>query len=531
MGPKYSKCLRNTKFRNTKSTVEDSSTEVKDKYSNATKSNISLSEGSDNFDNVENFNISAAGVTDPIPALESVDLEVVLNQLFIHCETGSVAAIHHLFERYQNLDGCVNDRHVCYVSNTYMELTPLQLSAACGHGNVITELLSFPSISCNIPEPLHLMTALHLAVTLGQTLSVTALCKDPRVDINSKNIDGKTALHLAIELEDTCTIETILHFRPSADLRIKDFDGNSSLHFAALYPNEKVLSLLLAHAARENYYCHRTAAAPSKFSLDTVQSKRIFFSVFTVNLINFNVQVKYYFIDSFIELKALNSAGETAQSILKKFLGGNMNSPKAVVSPLEKNTKFAFSPSRPPDIAVEKNFSLDSLMEEINKDGEPVEASEGEVGKDIEMGESKLGSPCYSFDDRSSSINTPSSENRLSQHFQSPSEVLMSSLRCQHDKELLLERAAACLSLLTQASYVSPSSAGAGQMDEMTTFGWHTTDSNAFAQSRDGSENGDSKRTYVTACSWSPRSEMLMASSMFVTALKRHESPLSIEID
>ena len=208
------------------------------------------------------------------------DLQATLNQLFIFCETGQAAHIHNILSAATfNLENCINDRHVCYVSNTYMELTPLQLAAACGHGNVIAELLACPAILCNIPEPLHLMTALHIAVSLGQAGSVKALCHDTRVDINTKNIDGKTALHLAIELEDCRAIEAIFRLRPNVDLRIKDFDGNNALHFAAFYPNEKILNLLLSHVAGQGYYCPWQEAGSPRMSLDRIQSKRIFFAV------------------------------------------------------------------------------------------------------------------------------------------------------------------------------------------------------------------------------------------------------------
>lgn len=276
MGTKYSICFRPAKFK--KNTLHDAkglsySFEVeKHSLEKSQQQNVYISSTTDGSETTNNLPQMDYKLSD------ANDLQATLNQLFIFCETGQATHIHYILETTSNLENCVNDRHVCYVSNTYMELTPLQLAAACGHGNVIMELLAYPAILCNIPEPLHLMTALHIAVSLGQIGSIKALCHDARVDINAKNIDGKTALHLAVELEDVRAIEAIFRERPNVDLRIKDFDGNNALHFAAFYPNEKILNLLLCHAAGQGYYCPWQTGSP-RISLDRIQSKRIFFAV------------------------------------------------------------------------------------------------------------------------------------------------------------------------------------------------------------------------------------------------------------
>jgi len=205
----------------------------------------------------------------------TTEVQIALNELFILCETGEESKIEFILNKYPMLQECLNDRHICHVSNTHMELTPLQLTAACGHSHIIKLLLSIPVISCNLPEPLHLMTALHIAVTLGQCLAVKALCEDPKVELNAKNIDGKTALHIAIELEDIHAIEIICRLRPQVDLRIKDFDGNNAMHFAAFYPNERIMRLLVHQAASMNYYSIQVNS-PRPIS---IQSKRIFYSV------------------------------------------------------------------------------------------------------------------------------------------------------------------------------------------------------------------------------------------------------------
>lgn len=289
MGTKYSICFRTTANLK-KNTLHDAKDYLQSFETEKRKANeqsvciSSTTDGSDSTNNLTQIDYKMHNVN---------DLQATLNQLFIFCETGQATHIHYILGATFNLENCINDRHVCYVSNTYMELTPLQLAAACGHGNVISELLACPAILCNIPEPLHLMTALHIAVSLGQAGSVKALCRDARVDINAKNIDGKTALHLAIELEDCRAIEAIFRLRPNVDLRIKDFDGNNALHFAAFYPNEEILGLLLSHVAGQGYYCPWQEAGSPRMSLDRIQSKRIFFSVKIINSLFFRFSPFY----------------------------------------------------------------------------------------------------------------------------------------------------------------------------------------------------------------------------------------------
>lgn len=136
-----------------------------------------------------------------------------------------------------------------------MELTPLQLAAACGHGDVIRTICGNPATLVNVADPMFSMTALHLAVHLGQIFAVEALCKDRRVEVDEKNVEGKTAMHVAVAHEYTGIVETILRLHPNIDLRIKDFDGNNVFHLAAYHPNVKIMTLLTNHASMVNLYC------------------------------------------------------------------------------------------------------------------------------------------------------------------------------------------------------------------------------------------------------------------------------------
>ena len=92
------------------------------------------------------------------------------------------------------------------------------------------------------------MSALHYAVSLGQTAAVEMLCKDSRSAIELSDIDGKTALHLAVELGNLQAVEIVLRLHPSnCNIQAADFKGNTVLHVAAAFPNPLMMRLLLNH--------------------------------------------------------------------------------------------------------------------------------------------------------------------------------------------------------------------------------------------------------------------------------------------
>lgn len=183
------------------------------------------------------------------------DMSTALDQIFLLCETGVSSTIQFILDNHPSVEQLINNRKVCHITDTRMELTPLQLAAACGHGEVIKTLCGHSSIMVNIADPMFAMTALHLAVHLGQIFAVEALCKDPRCEVDEKNVEGKTAMHIAVAHEYPGIVETILRLHPNIDLRIRDFDGNNVFHLAAFHPNVKIMTLLTNHASMVNLYC------------------------------------------------------------------------------------------------------------------------------------------------------------------------------------------------------------------------------------------------------------------------------------
>lgn len=288
MGSKYTKCFRPVDtIRKSLSPTERSTpfpTQV-------TESNVNASEDTNGCQTLPSKSDEDKEEESKICGAKSscnlTDLQGHLTMLFYYCENNDGSNIVKLVNDYPIMEYIVNERHVCHLLKSSLELTPLQFSSILGHSSAISALLSFPSTSCNIPEPLNLMTALHLAVALGQISSIAALCYDCRVDLNAKNIDGKTAIHIAVETQQIEVLQTILRLRRTADLRVKDFDGNNALHFAVRNPSVPIMRTLLEHAAALDYFYpalgHNrhslSSLSPPRIALDLSQCKRLFFSV------------------------------------------------------------------------------------------------------------------------------------------------------------------------------------------------------------------------------------------------------------
>jgi len=168
-------------------------------------------------------------------------------QIFILCEKGTLQTIEFIVSNYPDTTQRINDRYPCRVKGVILQITALQLAAACGHDDVVKYLLSITTIEPNISDPMYLMTALHLAVFYEHVACVEVLCKDFRVDLSERNVDGKSALHVAIEKGSIAAVECILRLRPMLDFKLKDFDGNTVLHSTALYPSERILYLLIQY--------------------------------------------------------------------------------------------------------------------------------------------------------------------------------------------------------------------------------------------------------------------------------------------
>ena len=81
---------------------------------------------------------------------------------------------------------------------------------------------------------------------LNYTEKMLKKFKDQKMDINSKNFDGKTALHISCQ-QGHQKIAELLQKQDGIDIATKDSFDNTCLHLACLSNNEKLISPLLNH--------------------------------------------------------------------------------------------------------------------------------------------------------------------------------------------------------------------------------------------------------------------------------------------
>jgi len=92
-------------------------------------------------------------------------------------------------------------------------------------------------------------TALHHAVEKNDKKIIKELL-DRRADINAKDLAGKTALHYAVEMNDKKIIKELLD--RGADVNAKDSNGYTALHTAVYYGYREIVELLLEKGSDVN---------------------------------------------------------------------------------------------------------------------------------------------------------------------------------------------------------------------------------------------------------------------------------------
>ena len=103
---------------------------------------------------------------------------------------------------------------------------------------------------------------LHYAVSSGD-VALTQLLVDANADVNSREMNGVTVLHMAANLEEGTTIIDLL-LSHGASLASEDNEGFRALHRAAYNNNPETVQLLLDRGANIN--------AANKFGTNTLMS-------------------------------------------------------------------------------------------------------------------------------------------------------------------------------------------------------------------------------------------------------------------
>ncbi len=128
-------------------------------------------------------------------------------------------------------------------------LTPLHAAASRGHNAVVKLLLGVPEVRASLIDATKLSvkstTALHLACKHGHPETAASLLSCEEVNVNVKNGEGFTPLHLAIRKGHTKVVKLLLNKFAEVD--------SQSVHLTATLRNEVGLTIasLLAEKNRE----------------------------------------------------------------------------------------------------------------------------------------------------------------------------------------------------------------------------------------------------------------------------------------
>lgn len=96
-------------------------------------------------------------------------------------------------------------------------------------------------------DPTTLSTALHIAVCMENEDVVNILLNQRGVNINERNIDGKTPLQLAVERSAVRVVHYFVECKGEyIDWDIVDANSDNIFHVACKYPNIDVLTCLIA---------------------------------------------------------------------------------------------------------------------------------------------------------------------------------------------------------------------------------------------------------------------------------------------
>ena len=94
-------------------------------------------------------------------------------------------------------------------------------------------------------------TALHLSCEYGHKKCAALLLKN-EADQYATDFDGRTGLHIAASLGYTSVCEVILTSNSNSPLKIRDRKGNSPLFLAVMGNHHKIVQQLIQHGAPIN---------------------------------------------------------------------------------------------------------------------------------------------------------------------------------------------------------------------------------------------------------------------------------------
>ncbi|PUU81954.1 ankyrin repeat-containing domain protein [Tuber borchii] len=126
----------------------------------------------------------------------------------------------------------------------------LQWAIANNYQSLVQLLLSKGHDINNIGGGSYFATALHEAVSCGNHTLIFLFLTNPALDLNKLDIDGKTALHIALEWDDLEAVQ-LLH-AAGADLEITNKSGRTALLLACHYKHKGIIEFLIRNGANVN---------------------------------------------------------------------------------------------------------------------------------------------------------------------------------------------------------------------------------------------------------------------------------------
>ena len=128
--------------------------------------------------------------------------------------------------------------------------TASQVLEACLKGHTEDALKHLTSQSHLNKVQLNEMEILHVATKSGLIKVVKELL-NLEINIDHKNLDGKTALHLAAKHGYTEIVTELLSHCAKVDNETDDNDGNTALHLASENGHVEIVAILLQNGAIE----------------------------------------------------------------------------------------------------------------------------------------------------------------------------------------------------------------------------------------------------------------------------------------
>ena len=144
--------------------------------------------------------------------------------------------------------------------------TPLHSASSVGNYEAIKALIENGKCDVNATDASG-KTSLFWAISAARNESesfdpiIAVKLLLPLTDVNIKNIEGKTVLHIAMEITNTEILEELLK-TPSLDVNIQDEKGDTALHIAITENNEDAVDMLLNKPETDVYIQNSDGRTP-----------------------------------------------------------------------------------------------------------------------------------------------------------------------------------------------------------------------------------------------------------------------------